>query len=201
MVSCDRGRAALRQAVAIDRSEQQEWYQGEGGFRSLAEGLPVQIWTARPDGWLDYVTAQTARHFGLSPAQLLESGWQSVVHPDDLPGAAERWGRSLASGEPYETEFRLRLADRSYAWHLARAVVVRDRQGAIVRWLGTNTNIDEQREERRRTQALLVEVGRQARESEAALTALRRANELAEARVAELEARLKVLEVSPARTP
>ena len=162
----------------------------EERYRFLAETIPVQIWTALPDGRLDYVTTQTACCFGLSPEQLLEEGWQNVVHPDDLPRAVERWTHALATGETYEVEFRLKLRDGSYAGHLARAVAQRDRAGEVVRWFGTNTNIDEQREEQRRTRALLDEVGRQAQESEALITALRAAKERAEARVAELEARL-----------
>jgi len=164
--------------------------EGEQRYRFLTENLPVQIWTALPTGHLDYVTEQTAHNFGLSPAQLLEDGWQNVLHPDDLPLAIERWTNALTTGETYEVEFRLKLADGSYAWHLARAIPQRDESGQIVRWLGTNTNIDEQREERRRIQALLDEVAEQAKESEAALAKLQAANTAAHARIAELEVRL-----------
>jgi PAS domain S-box-containing protein len=171
----------------------------EARYRFLAEVIPVQVWTALPDGGLDFVTEQTARHFGLAPGRLLEAGWQAVVHPDDLPAAVERWRHSLSTGEPYEVEFRLRLADGTYATHLARAVPRRGPAGEIDRWFGTNTNIEEQRERRRRTQALLDEVVAQARESEAALRALRRAKESADARAAELEARLAAVAVAPGR--
>ncbi len=126
----------------------------EERFRFLAESVPVQIWTALPDGNLDYVTEQTGRHFGLSAAALLASGWQNVVHPEDLPLAGERWTRSLTTGEPYSIEFRLKLASGEFAWHLARAVAQRDESGKIVRWFGTNTNIEEQREQRRHVQEL-----------------------------------------------
>lgn len=159
-------------------------------FRFLAENIPVQIWTALPSGHLDYVTEQTARNFGLTPARLLSDGWQNVVHPDDLALAVERWTASLASGETYEVEFRLKLADGSYAWHLARAVAQRAANGAVIRWFGTNTNVDEQREEQRRIEALLDEVAEQAKQTSALLTSLRQANTSALARIAELEAKL-----------
>lgn len=162
----------------------------EARYRFLAENIPVQIWTALPDGRLDYVSEQTARHFGLPARQLLEEGWQNVVHPDDLGSAVERWIRSLTTGETYEVEFRLRTAAGTYAYHLARAVPQRDASGAIVRWFGTNTNIEEQREERRRITALLDEVASQARETEAAMRALQHDKQRAEARIAELEAAL-----------
>ena len=162
----------------------------EEDYKFLAENIPVQIWTALPDGQLDYVTEQTARSFGLTVSDILRDGWKDVVHPDDLPLAVERWTHALTTGEVYEVEFRLKLADGTYAWHLARAMAQRGADDAILRWLGTNTNIEEQREERRRVQALLAEVTEQAKASEAALHALREANAVANARIAALEAQL-----------
>ena len=164
--------------------------ESEERYRFLAETVPVQIWTARPDGLLDYVTEQTARHFGLTAERLLAEGWQNVVHPADLAHAVERWTHALTTGSTYEVEFRLRLADGTYAYHLARAVPQRNTNGDVVRWFGTNTNIDEQREEQRRTRALLDEVALQARESESVLVTLRRQKADAEARIAELEQRI-----------
>ncbi len=168
-------------------STEDQLRESEDRYRFLAENIPVQIWTALPDGRLDYVTAQTARHFGLTPARLLDEGWQNVLHPDDLPLAIERWTHALTTGEPYEVEFRLKLADGSYACHLARAVPQRDARGQIVRWFGTNTNIEEQREGQRQTAALLNEVVAELRAHETALIELRRAKEAAMARAAELE--------------
>ncbi len=146
----------------------------------LTETIPVQIWTALPDGNLDFVTEQTARAFGLSAERLLREGWKDVVHPDDLAAAGAAWGHSLASGDPYEVQFRVRLADGTYAWHLVRAVAQRDAAGQILRWYGTNTNIEAERETQRRVQALLEEVTIQARAFEESLRTLKR--ELAEAR-------------------
>lgn len=156
--------------------------ESEARYQFLTENLPVQIWTALPDGNLDFVAEQTARTLGLTADALLREGWQNVVHPDDLGGAVERWVKSLSTGETYEVEFRLKLAGGNYAWHLARAIPQRDAGGAIVRWFGTNTNIEEQREERRRVQALLDEVSAQMKESEVVMATLRR-------RIAELESR------------
>ena len=70
------------------------------------------------------------------------------MHPDDLPGVAARWGHSLSTGDPYKVEFRLLAADGTYRWHLARALPQRDESGQIVRWFGTNTDIQEQKEQR-----------------------------------------------------
>ena len=134
---------------------------------------------------------QTASRLGLTAAELLRDGWQNVVHPDDLGLAVERWTQALSSGEEYEVEFRLKLANGAYAWHLARAVAQRSQDGRILRWLGTNTNIEELREERRRVQALLDEVIEQTKERALALDALRKENAVAHARIAELEAQLR----------
>lgn len=120
--------------------------ESEARYRFLAEAIPVQIWTARPDGSLDYVTRRVADYFGLSTEQLLADGWQNVVHPDDLPSAVERWTHSLSTGEPYEVEFRLRGADGVFRWHLARALAQRDDAGRVVKWYGTNTLIEDQKQ-------------------------------------------------------
>lgn len=162
----------------------------EERYRFLTENIPVQIWTSLPDGQLDYVTERTASSFGLTVSDILRDGWKNVVHPEDIGLAVERWTRALATGEVYEVEFRLKLANGAYAWHLARAIAQRDDAGAIVRWFGTNTNIEEQNEERRRVVALLEAVGEQAKESETTILSLRADNDAARARIAELEALL-----------
>lgn len=172
-------------------SSEQALPEGAQADRFLAENIPVQIWTSLPNGLLDYVTEQTAARLGLTAAELLRDGWQNVVHPDDLGLAVERWLHALATGEPYEVEFRLKMANGSYAWHLTRAIAQRSEDGQIVRWLGTNTNIDELREERRRVQALLDQVIEQAQERAVALAALRQENAVARARIAELETQLR----------
>ncbi|WP_158623356.1 PAS domain S-box protein [Corallococcus sp. CA053C] len=158
-------------------------------YRFLAETIPVQVWTATPDGLLDYVSGRAVSEFGVPLETLLSEGWLNVLHPEDRPLAIERWTRALRSGEGYEAEFRLRLASGQYAWYLARAVPQRDAHGRILQWLGTNTNIHEQRESQQRTEALLAEVAKQAKETEAALVRLRAEKLAAEQRVAELEAK------------
>ena len=105
----------------------------------------MHIWTAQPNGSLDYVTDRVAAYFGIPAEQLLAEGWKNVVHPDDLPIAAQRWNDCLKSGDRYEVEFRLRRHDGEYRWFLARALPQRKDDGTIVEWFGTNTDINEQR--------------------------------------------------------
>ncbi len=117
----------------------------EEAHRFLTEAVPVQVWTARPDGALDHVNRQVVEYFGKTIEEVLGEGWQFVIHPADLAAVMERWGASLASGEPYEVEFRLRRVDGEYRWHLGRARAMRDANGAVLRWFGSNTDIDDQR--------------------------------------------------------
>lgn len=137
-----------RQARTEAEAAREALKASEASYRFLAEAIPVQIWTARPDGSLDYVSKRVSDYFGVSAAQILEDGWKDIVHPDDLPGVAERWMRSLSTGEPYEVEFRLRGADGPYRWHLGRALAQLDERGAVVKWFGTNTMIEDQKRER-----------------------------------------------------
>ena len=124
-------------------------------LRLLTESIPVQVWTAGADGGLDYVSRRTVEYFGVAEPALLGTGWATFVHPDDLAPAGERWSHALATGEPYEAEFRLRGADGAYRWHLARALGLRDVQGRVTRWFGSNTDVHDRRlAERDRDRAL-----------------------------------------------
>ena len=115
-------------------------------YRELAEVMPQQVWTARPDGQLAYVNQRGIEYFNSSSAELLGAGWVSVIHPDDVTSVVERWTECVETGAPYEVEFRLRRGiDCMYRWHLGRSMPVRDSSGAIVRWLGTNTDIDDRK--------------------------------------------------------
>lgn len=134
-----------REARAEAEQAREALRASEARYRFLAEAIPVQIWTATPDGALDYVTQRVADYFGVTTATILGEGWLNLIHPDDASRAVERWAHSLATGEPYEVEFRLRCADGEYRWHIARALPQFDESGKVVRWFGTNTDIEEQK--------------------------------------------------------
>lgn len=118
----------------------------EQRYRQLGEGILHQIWTARPDGRLDYVNKRTLEYFDRNHERMLGDGWKSAVHPDDIDETIKRWMHSLETGEPYETEFRLCRHDGQYRWHVAKATAGRDATGKITKWFGTNTDIHEQKE-------------------------------------------------------
>ncbi|CAN5373063.1 hypothetical protein BH09GEM1_BH09GEM1_30430 [soil metagenome] len=119
--------------------------ESEARYRFLAEAIPVQIWTARPDGTLDYVSQRVADYFGMTAEQVLGEGWLNVIHPDDLPAVVERWTLALQSGAPYQVEFRLRSGEGVYRWYLGRALAQRGDDGKVVQWFGTNTDIEDQK--------------------------------------------------------
>jgi PAS domain S-box-containing protein len=126
----------------------------EARYRTLTEAVPVQVWTARPDGQLDFVSPRTIAYFDASAEQVLGTGWATYVHPDDLPAAIAEWKTALATGTPYETEFRLRMGETGeYRWHLARALPERDARGTVVAWVGSNTDVDAERRARAEAEA------------------------------------------------
>ena len=117
--------------------------ESESRFRVLAQAIPNQVWTASPDGRLDWLNQKVYEYSGLSDAQLLGDGWVLLVHPEDLLRVGAEWQRSLETGQRYDTEFRIRRADGVYHWHLVRALPVLS--GGETRWVGTNTDIEDQK--------------------------------------------------------
>jgi len=137
------GAVILHTDITEQHSALMALQRSEGSFRTLAEAIPQQVWTATPDGALDFVNQRVLSYFAATPEQVLGAGWQEVIHPDDLPAAIASWTHALKTREKYEIEFRLRRADGAYRWHLARAFASLDSDGAVVKWFGTNTDIDE----------------------------------------------------------
>jgi len=114
-------------------------------FQQLADAMPQMVWSTLPDGAHDYYNAQWYAFTGAPPGSTDGDGWNGMFHPDDQERAWTRWRHSLRTGEPYEIEYRLRHSSGEYRWTLGRALPVRDGNGEIVRWVGTCTDIDEQK--------------------------------------------------------
>lgn len=142
--------------------------ESESRYRFMANSLPVQIWTATADGALDYVSEPAAQYFGKSASEVIGEQWLSVLHPDDLHATIERWSMAVATGAPYEVEFRLWSAQhQAFRWHLGRAIAQRDDHGQVIRWFGTNTEI----EERKQTEVELRRLTAEATEADRAKAA------------------------------
>jgi PAS domain S-box-containing protein len=155
----------LFQESEITRAKVEE---SESRYRFMANAVPVQIWTATPDGKLDFVSDPASEYFGKPISEVIGEQWLNVLHPDDVEGTLARWKHSLETGEPYEVEFRLWSAKhQAYRWHLGRAVPQRDSAGSILRWFGTNTEI----EEAKQTEAELRRLTAEAMEADKAKAA------------------------------
>lgn len=113
--------------------------------RVLIDAIPQQIWSATPDGTIDYCNERWRSYVGMDLGELRGDGWQSMLHPDDRDRVLNAWQESVRNGTPYEQEERHRGADGTYRWFLARGVPLRDGEGHIVRWYGTNTDIEDRK--------------------------------------------------------
>ncbi|MBW3635732.1 MAG: PAS domain-containing protein, partial [Armatimonadetes bacterium] len=149
----------LRGQIAERRQTEAALRASEAQFRVLTEAIPQQVWTADPDGTPNHLNQRTLEHFGLTYDRMLTGDWVQLIHPDDVARTVERWTHSLKTGELYETEFRVKSPhDETFRWYLSRALPLRDGEGRIVKWFGTNTDISERKkaeEELQKTRARL----------------------------------------------
>lgn len=118
----------------------------EERYRTLSDLIPEQIWTATPDGLLDYVNQRVVDYFGRCTADLIGDNWQKVVHPDDLDEVMHKWQTALQSGVQYEVNARFRYRSGEYRWCTTRALPTRDELRRIVKWYGVIIDISEHKQ-------------------------------------------------------
>lgn len=123
-------------------------------FRQVAESLPLVVWSAEPDGRIDYQTRRMHDYAGITAEDLADHGWLETVHPDDLDRIQKAWSHSIETGDPYQIEYRLQRHDGAWRWHLVQAAPFRDEKGEIVKWFGSAIDIHEQAELKREAEAL-----------------------------------------------
>ena len=140
------------------RQTEQELRSREEHFRLLTDSLPQLVWTAGPDGRIDYANALRERYGAIG-----ETGWEGIIHPDDRRATAEAWLRAREAATPYEMEHRLFAVGKGYAWHLSRASPLLDAKGAVVRWYGATTDIDDQKHREANIRDLMAEVNHRSR--------------------------------------
>lgn len=139
--------------------------QSERRFRQVAESLPQFIWTCQADGACDYISPQWVRYTGRREAEQLGYGWLQQVHPEDRQRVIDAWRATAAGGLQFDTEFRIRRHDGAYRWFRTLAVPMRDATGKVVKWFGSNTDIDDLKQaeealrDSRRQLALALEAG------------------------------------------
>ncbi|MDB5119429.1 MAG: hypothetical protein JWN56_647 [Sphingobacteriales bacterium] len=114
-------------------------------FKFLCNYIPVMVWTAQPNGYVDYYNKRFYEYTGLNSDTEHGWAWQDIVHPDDLENCIKTWEESLSTGKPYEFEFRLRNPNNEYHWYLTRSLPYLNNDGSIQIWFGTCMNIEDQR--------------------------------------------------------
>src|SRR6266850_1296419 len=129
--------------VSIDIDDRKR---AEGQSWTLLDAIPQQIWSGPAHGTLDYCNERWRSYMGLGLQELQGDGWQSMLHPDDRDRVLRAWHESVTKGTPYEQEERHRRVDGTYRWFLARGLPLRDAEGRIVRWYGTNTDIEDRKQ-------------------------------------------------------
>jgi PAS domain S-box-containing protein len=131
-------KAALKEAFdKIQRSEDQ--------LRLIIDTIPALAWSTAADGSLEFVNQRWREYAGLSIEQVHGWGWKIAIHPDDLEQLVAAWSAAIACGAPSESEARLRRFDGAYRWFLFRTVPLRDSDGQITKWYGTNTDIEDRK--------------------------------------------------------
>jgi PAS domain S-box-containing protein len=116
---------------------------GTDQLRTIIDGLPTMLWSAWPDGSIEFLNQRWLDYTGLPADAAKGWEWMVAVHPEDRGAARDYWFGVLRSGEPGETDLRLRGADGTYRWFLVRSSAARDASGAVIRWYGTNTDMED----------------------------------------------------------
>jgi PAS domain S-box-containing protein len=142
--------------------------QSEERYRSLAELIPQLVWTADVNGTLLDVNQRWLDFTGFTLEQIQVVGWQVLIHPEDLPLMSEAWAIAQHEGSNYQAEGRLRRADGTYHWYLHQATALKNDQGQIIKWFGTGTNIEEQKQLEQQRDRWLQEAQASQQEAEAA---------------------------------
>jgi PAS domain S-box-containing protein len=146
------------------RWARQAAHENEERFKTLAQSLPNQVWTATPDGHVEWLNDEIHRYSGRSGIYFGPVRRSTILHPEDVDRVQSVWERSLQTGETFEAEMRIRRYDGAYRWFLTRAVPVRRPEGGIALWVATNTDIDEQKRNETHLESLATTLGNRVEE-------------------------------------
>mgnify|MGYP000274088600 CR=1 FL=1 len=142
----DRRLVGLVTDVTAQREAERLSAENHHRFRVLADAMPQIVWSSRPDGVADYYNARWNDFTGLPSGSPEDEPWDGSLHPDDRERVLAQWRDCLISGEPFDSEYRLRHRSGLYRWTLGRALPMRNESGEILRWFGTGTDIHEARQ-------------------------------------------------------
>lgn len=131
--------------ISNDKNREQELRENEQRFRLLADSMPQHIWTADTEGNLNYFNKSVFDYSGFTQDEMVKKGWLDIVHPDDRPANIAAWTEAISTGNDFIFEHRFRRHDGEYRWQLSRAIPQRDEKGNIQMWVGTSTDIEDQK--------------------------------------------------------
>lgn len=144
------GRAVRMLGVVMDiarrKNTEAALRDSEERYRTLTEGMPQLVWTCLPDGRWDYLNSRWVEYTGVPMAEQLGHAWARRMHPKDRQRVLAAWAAAVQRGEMFDTEFRIQRADGAYRWFKTRALPLRGPDGAVAKWLGTTTDIDDQKQ-------------------------------------------------------
>jgi PAS domain S-box-containing protein len=145
----ENGRVVGATKVMIDITErmvaEEALRRSEQRFRVLSESIPQFIWTSSPEGRLDYFSDSVFRFTGYQKKEIIDTGWIDIVHPQERDENVRRWRHSVKTGHDFIMEHRFKRYDGAYRWQLSRATAQKNCKGNIIQWVGTSTDIDDQK--------------------------------------------------------
>jgi PAS domain S-box-containing protein len=168
------GASKLARDVGEYLRVQQAVRESEERFRTLAENISQFAWMAEPDGRIIWFNKRWYEFSGLPEDRPVQGEGKGIVHPDHQRRVLANYMRAITSGEDYEDTFPMRNKDGEYCWFLSRAKPIRNEQGEIVRWFGTNTDVTAQREQAEQIRLLLMEVNHRSKNMLTTIQALAR---------------------------
>jgi PAS domain S-box-containing protein len=152
--------------ITVRKQAEMAVLESEQRFRSMANAIPQLAWSARADGFISWYNRRWYEYTGKTKEQMEGWGWQEIHDPEVLPAVMTQWTAAIALGQPFEMEFPLRGADTKYRRFLTRAVPLKDAEGHVLQWFGTNTDVDELKrveDSLRESQAILIDAQTNAR--------------------------------------
>lgn len=142
------GFIGLAYDITDQKKAEKQARENEARFRSLTDMMPQLVWISDPNGNIEWLNEKWCRVTGTTMEENLGDGWIKTIHPDDRAMTMSNWKEGIVSFEGIPAEYRMKMADGSYRWHMARAVPIIDDKGNITRWVGTTTDIDDQKNAR-----------------------------------------------------
>lgn len=171
-------RQARSRTIFPTRSACRQIEEYEDRFRLLADNMAQLAWISDKLGSISWYNKRWFDFTGTTPEEMFGDGWEAIHHPDHRDRVNERWNEHIANGEEWEDSFPLRSASGEYHWFLSRALPIRDKDGEILLWFGTNTDVTDMRDAEQRIELLMREVNHRAKNMLAIVQSLARSSDV-----------------------